>query len=172
MLFCTEISGAFNYEWKITGPSYEFTLFTADNELQITEYMLLIAGTTYQLQVRCGLGQSVYTEWSAICDFTISMNIDIAESNTTESEVLLFFPNPSDGRQIFLDFSNLKTGSYDQDLMIFNTSGNLVERIDINILQSTGNAERYTFRSPLASGIYFIRYTINDLPFEEKMIVR
>jgi PKD repeat protein len=172
MLFCNEISGAFNYEWKITGPSYEFTLFTADNELQITEYMLLIAGTTYQLQVRCGLGQSVYTEWSAICDFTISMNIDIAESNTTESEVLLFFPNPSDGRQIFLDFSNLKTGSYDQDLMIFNTSGNLVERIDINILQSTGNAERYTFRSPLASGIYFIRYTINDLPFEEKMIVR
>jgi hypothetical protein len=171
-LTCNEVNGAFNYEWKITGPSYDFTLFTANNQLEITPSMLLVPGSTYQLQVRCGLGQSTYTAWSATCDFTIALNISISENISGNEETLLFFPNPSDGRQIFFDFSNLKGESSVQDLMIFNTSGNLVERIDLQYLQSTGNAERYTFRSPLASGIYFIRYTINDLPSEEKMIVR
>jgi len=171
LIDCSEINGSFNYEWKITGQEYEFTVFTSENQLEIKEEMLLQPGNTYQVQVRCGLGQNTYTDWSSVCEFTISTSIGVL-TLADSTPLILFFPNPSEGKQIFFDFSNLGDNNTVEDLMIFNTSGNLVEQIDMNSLQRTGNAERHNFRNPLASGLYLIRYKINGLPSEEKMIVR
>jgi hypothetical protein len=170
MLSCNTVTGALNYEWNISGPSYEFTTYSATNNLNIAESLQLIAGNTYQVKVRCGMGGGVVTEWSDSCPVTIAVNIGIF-GQVSEITDIHFYPNPCDGENISIDFGNLTNMNSVKDLVIFSSTGQLATRL-VATGNGTADKSEYQFENALSPGIYIIRYTLGEIPFEKKMIVR
>ena len=172
-VYADPIPGALNYEWNITGPGYEWTSFTLTNSFDIGETMLFVPGDTYDVRVRCGLGNGVYTEWGMVCPLTFAPALSIENEEEIVLEGgLLFYPNPNDGQTIFFDSGNLIPGTAVKDLTLFNMAGQLVEEISISIAAQQKALINYTFTHPLAPGMYLVYYTINGKPVKEKLIVR
>ena len=162
------ISGALNYEWNITGEGYEWTTFTSDQMLELSEAMQFEAGATYFVKVRCALGNGEFTEWGDIC--TITFDADLFIDQIGRSTGIDLWPNPTGNQEIMVSLRNpVGTGTV-QRIEIYDLAGSLIESTSMN--QSTHQPFRYTFSRPLAQGMYVLRVVYNDNPSEKKFIVR
>ncbi len=164
------VQGAMTYQWHITGNNYDWTTYTDANVLTITENMSLLPNEVYSVQIRCAMGQGVYTEWGATCQFTMGVAAGIEDG--AYPEYLLIYPNPNGGENIFFDFSNLPEGSIVQDLTIYGTNGNLVEKFNTTLNPESQKIIEYRFAQKLAAGMYLMHYKLNDQEAEIKLIVR
>jgi PKD repeat protein len=169
-LEATVVPGAMTYQWHITGNNYDWTTYTDANVLTISENMSLQPNEVYSVQIRCAMGQGVFTEWGAICQFTMGIATGIDDSAIPE--YLLIYPNPNGGENIFFDFSNLPEGSIVQDLTIYGTNGNLVEKFNTTLNPESQKIIEYRFAQKLAAGMYVMHYKLNDKEAEIKLIVR
>ena len=163
------VGDASAYEFHITGDDYDFTVTQLTNELIITEGMLLQPGETYGVVVRV-LIEGAWSEWGDICYFTMALSNSVNNLSDT-SPGLSFFPNPGSGEEIIIDQSNLSGSDVVKHLEIFGAAGNLVETIDLSA-SPQGVRTTYTFRHPLSTGMYIIRYALNGKMKEEKLVVR
>ncbi|MFN0033129.1 MAG: M43 family zinc metalloprotease [Flavobacteriales bacterium] len=169
-LVAIELQAALNYQWHITGDDYDWTTYTDINQLMVMENMQLQEGETYTVEVRCALGAGQFTEWGASCTITIGVANSVVESELPE--FLMIYPNPSDGENIFFDFSNLPAGSTVQDLIIYSGNGKIVERLNVTLDPESQKIIEYRFAHPLAAGMYVMQYRINNQQAETKLIVR
>jgi len=170
-LIATEVPNIISYQWNITGNNYNWTTYTPINALVIEDAMQLIAGETYQVKMRCSLGQGQFTDWGPTCTFSIDMAIDVAVYPPIDG-ILHFYPNPSDGEKIIFDFGNLPPGSVVEDLAIYGISGSLIEKLQGGFTRGSSNVFEYYFQNKLASGMYVLRYKFNGRESEEKLMVR
>ncbi|MFM9985629.1 MAG: M43 family zinc metalloprotease [Flavobacteriales bacterium] len=170
-LNATEIPGALNYQWHITGPDYDWTTYTDVNYLQLNDNMALIAGSTYYVQIRCAMGAGIFTEWGETCTFSIDLGIDIDDFPPLVG-YLMIYPNPGTGENIFFDFSNLPNNVSVEDLTIYGTNGNLVERLNVTLTPESQKVIEYRFAQPLAAGVYVLQYKFNGRLSEQKLVVQ
>jgi PKD repeat protein len=162
------ISGALNYEWHITGVGYEWTTFTNEHFLPLTEAMQFEAGATYFVKVRCALGNGEFTEWGDLCAITFDASLFIEQSEGTIG--LNIWPNPVGNQELFVSLRNPSGSASVQRIEIYDLAGSLVESIMLN--QSALQTIHFAFGRPLAQGMYVLRVVYNDTPLEKKFIVR
>lgn len=170
-LNATEVPGALNYQWHITGPDYDWTTYTDANYLQLNANMALMAGSTYYVQIRCAMGGGLFTEWGETCAFNIDLGIDIDEYPPLVG-YLMIYPNPGNGENIFFDFSNLPNNVSVQDLTIYGSNGNLVEKLNVTLTPESQKIIEYRFAQPLAAGVYVLQYKFNGRITEQKLVVQ
>lgn len=165
------VPNAQTYQWHITGNNYDWTTYTSTNELAMDEAMQLIPGNIYSVRIRCAMGQGQFTDWGPSCNFKINLAINV-EAYPPIDGILHFYPNPCDGEKIIFDFGNLPGGSIVENLEIYNSVGQLVEKMNNGFSASAGTTYEYHFNNTLSSGMYVIRYKFNGFDSEEKLIVR
>ncbi len=159
------------YQWRITGPDYDWTTYTTTNSLVIEEAMQLAPGFDYEVRIRGVLGQGSFTDWGPICVIRVNLAINVA-AYPPVSGILHFYPNPCDGVKLIFDFGNLPQGSTVEDLVIYTATGKLVESMKGGLVNGNGNIYEYYFKNQLASGLYILRYKYEGVMSEEKLMVR
>lgn len=170
-LMAEEVPGAYTYQWHITGIDYDWTTYTDINVLLVDENMGLQSGQTYSVQMRCSVGAGLFSEWGPVCTFTVGLEININDFPQIAG-ILLIYPNPGTGENIFFNFGNLPKGSTVEDLTLFDAAGNLVEIFKHTISPETGQIQEYRFEHKLATGMYLLTFKFNGSPREERLIVR
>lgn len=174
IIYADTISGAINYEWNFTGEGYEWTSFTNENWFELNESMLFAPGSSYEVKVRCGMGNGVFTEWGSICPITFERNevMDVSEETGEQTEGgLLFFPNPFNGEQIQMNTSGLRMGDSVSPIRVTNSAGQLVDVITRTLSGGQKAMHTWTFASRLAPGMYYLTYSINGVPAQQKLLV-
>jgi hypothetical protein len=170
-LTSVEVPGAINYQWHITGFNYDWMTYTENNVLTLEENMQLIAGETYSVQMRCAMGNGNFTDWGAICEFTISSIIGVEETSFVPG-FLSIYPNPCDGERLFFDFGNLRNDIAVENVMLFGPGGNLIENFSINVVSGLNRKYEHVFKNRLATGMYILTYQLNDQNRELKILVK
>jgi hypothetical protein len=168
------VPGALNYEWNFTGEGYEWTSFTNENWMELNASMLFAPGSSYDVKVRCGMGNGVFTEWGSICPITFARNetLDVSYETGDQPEGgLLFFPNPFNGEQIQMNTSGLGMGDSVSPIRVTNSAGQLVEVITRSLSGGQKAMHAWTFANRLAPGMYYLTYSINGVPAQQKLMV-
>lgn len=165
-----EVPGAMNYQWHLTGENYDWMTYTESNVLTLEENMQLQPGGTYAIQIRCALGNGNFTEWGAICEFTLSLTIGVTANSLTPG-FLSIYPNPCDGERIYFDFGNLRQDIRVENLLLFGPGGNLIESFNINAAAVSNRKHEHIFQNQLASGLYILTYELNGDKLEAKILV-
>lgn len=169
MIQTNPIAGATEYEWMFTGTEYQALYVSYMNTLTLSDLMGLQSGTGYHVVVRAKVGD-MWGEFGSSC----SIYMDVADgiSDFGGEPEFLIYPNPGGGEKIFIDFGNLPMPTSVSEFELFNTTGNLVETFRLSDeLTSLTRTEHY-FENKLSAGIYILRYALNDITLEEKLIVR
>lgn len=166
-IHAVEISDALNYEWHITGDNFDWTEFTTIPSLEISQDMMLVAGNTYQVAVRCAFGNDIYNAWSGACDFTLALGMSTGEI-TPQTAAISIYPNPTNGEFITFNLSNVSANKM-VGIAILDGSGKCVEQITLN--SSVGSNYRHNFQNRLATGFYVVVITSDGQRTEKKLIV-
>ncbi|MBX7052994.1 MAG: T9SS type A sorting domain-containing protein [Flavobacteriales bacterium] len=169
-LTAIEIPGAMNYQWHITGIDYDWTTYTEVNQLPMASEMQLQPGEVYSVQIRCAMGAGQFISWGMTCEVYIGQSIGVSDFIQGDGH-LIIYPNPSNGENIFFDMSNLSPGAVVEDLGIYNSAGQLVEKINLNNRGAGHSTSEYRFNQTLAAGMYILKYKIDGHDHDEKLIV-
>lgn len=162
-----EIPGAISYEWTFSSSTGEIIVQTNQPTLELVQSLDLQENIAYEVSVRAFLMNGMWTEDGVSCTVTIQMIVGVDEEDADNSVIV--YPNPGDGRFIRLSFDAIQ-GEVSKNISVYSLSGSLVETISV---ANTDKADvEHNFTQPLSTGMYVLRYTINNSPQEEKFIVK
>lgn len=164
------IDGAVNYEWHITGIDYEWTTFTVDPILSLSETMLFTPGASYQIAVRCSLGNGIVTDWGATCSISFDISLTIETQGESEGTGLTIYPNPSNGETVFISNGNKTDAHTVSNVIVYTTQGQIVYRNTIPMINGLSSTP-INFGRSLAAGVYLVRVVTGTQLTEAKMIV-
>jgi Secretion system C-terminal sorting domain len=155
----TQVSPFFNgaienyyaFTWANTGnPAEDYRLisdqYPADRNLLFTTADWLDVSKPY----------IALHDWD-LCDYTKKPAI------TTE---ILAYPNPTNGRTLFLDLPEPTLKGV--DIEIYNSNGQLILR---DFISAIGSTARVNIKTPLSDGLYFVKVTSNEKVLSTKFLV-
>lgn len=166
-LQCQAVTGANQYTWRFVNNGSEHVTQTQQPSLPLSHDFGLEYGLVYDVSVKATVA-GMDAEFGDSCPLLINNSTDIEE---IDNGSLVVYPNPSDGRQMNLEFSNLFTDQSVIEFGMYDLSGKQVDTFDLKVKTEKVREVR-TFETELAPGMYFLRYTMNGNSFEEKLIVQ
>ena len=169
MIQTNPVTGATEYEWMFTGLNYQALYISYMNTLTLHDLMGLQAGATYHIAVRAKVGD-LWGDFGSSCN--IQMDVANGISDIGNSPEFLIYPNPGNGEQICIDFGNLTKPSSVSNFELFNTTGHLVETFRLSDEATALTKTKHNFEHKLSAGLYVLRYSLNGVTLEEKLIVR
>jgi hypothetical protein len=168
IIHSSEVPNAINYQWHITGPNYDWTTYTTTPQLMIESAMQLELGNTYDVQMRCALGENNFTAWGPSCSITVEV-VDDIEDMFASAGIVSVYPNPSNGELIFFEIPSNTTV---RNIALFGMNGQLVQRFNVELSSGNGQKQELRFIQSLPTGIYILRYEFNGILNEEKLMVQ
>ncbi|MEN9640765.1 MAG: hypothetical protein RLZZ262_2634 [Bacteroidota bacterium] len=162
------VPNAINYQWHITGPNYDWTTFTTNPILAIESAMQLELGNTYDVQMRCAMGNYTFTEWGEPCSFTVEV-VDNVEDMSGWTGIVSVYPNPNNGELLHF---NIPPNTIVKNIELFGMNGQIVQRFTTELNSMQGQQQELRFIQTLPTGIYILRYEFNGILNEEKLMVQ
>ena len=140
------------------------------NSIQLLDQFNFIAGERYDVMVRAQVGDQLGV-WGTTCTIEFDTESSVDDLVRNES-VVSIYPNPSNGEKISFEMWNLFEKVDVLSIDVYDTSGKLVENINLSPYGRTHFKEDYRFRHRLTPGLYFLKYNLGAEVKEEKLIVR
>ena len=168
IIHSTIVPNAINYQWHITGPNYDWTTYTTIPQLVIESAMQLELGSTYDVQMRCAMGDNSFTPWGPTCTFTVEV-VDNIEDLSVWNGIVTVYPNPSNGEYLYF---NIPINTVVKNIELFGMNGQLVQRFTTELNSIQGQQQELRFIQTLPTGIYILRYEFNGILNEEKLMVQ
>lgn len=169
MLAATAVAGAHTYQWAFDDGVDAVVFESYLPQLTIPVENELIEGETYLVSVRSAVADD-WSDWGSECSLLYGQPSNINDALETGIN-LSFYPNPSSGENIFLDYRNLRTDDGVIELEVFDGSGKRIENKRLSIHAPHGKLMIH-FDRRLSAGIYFLRTRMSGQAFEEKIIVQ
>lgn len=169
-IVAVSIENAIMYEWEITTPQGVILSSTNTNALVLNESLGIQNNSAYSIRVRAQVDDNLFTEWGMAC--TITLAIETVGFDELANTLFQIYPNPNDGYQITLQAKGEFALHNIDQIDIFNAAGQLIEKINPNSALGGATKLDIVFKEKLSSGIYFIRYQMGEVNYEDKLIVR
>ncbi|MFM7235117.1 MAG: M43 family zinc metalloprotease [Flavobacteriales bacterium] len=160
------IDGALSYQWHIVGTNFDFTTTTTSSILIIDETLGLTEFETYEITVRCDMGQPGYTAWSEPCNFTLG-DVSVFE-NTMGAFNFSVYPNPTNGQSFSIHIDGALSTYKTLTVELMDATGKLL--ISHALPLGTNN---YLFEpeSGLSQGLYMVSIRADRLHVQRKLLV-
>jgi PKD repeat protein len=164
---CQAVTGALKYTFRFVNGENEVTAESSQPQLLISANLGIEFGLTYDVSVKATVATDD-SEYGSSCPLQINNTISVG--NIGDSN-LVIYPNPSNGEQMNLEFSNLFTDKSVIEFGMYDMAGKIIESFAVTVTKPTSK-ESYTFRSDLAPGMYFLQYEMNGNAYKKKLIVQ
>jgi len=160
------LDGAVSYQWHIVGNNFDYTTSTISPFLTIDETLGLTEFETYEITVRCDMGEPGYTAWSAPCNFTLG-DVSVHENSIGDFNFSIY-PNPSNGQSISLQIQGALVGYKLLTIELIDATGKLLMSRQLPAGTNNWILEPET---ALSQGLYIVSIRAGQLSAQRKLSV-